>query len=56
MERCLMEIPMLAAYMEISKWRVRRHLKPAVYNKLSDKMKNRYAVVFETDSMDIKEV
>jgi len=55
MERCLMEVPMLAAYMEIAAWRVRRHLKPAVYRKLSDKMKSRYAAVFGTDSLDINE-
>ena len=55
MERCLMEVPMLAAYMEISSWRVRRHLRPGVYKKLSDKMKSRYAAVFGTDSLDINE-
>jgi len=55
MERCLMEVPMLAAYMEIAAWRIRRHLKPAVYKKLSEKMKKRYAAVFGTDSLDINE-
>lgn len=55
MERCLMEVPMLAAYMEIPAWRVRRHLKPGVYRKLSDTMKSRYAAVLGTDSLELTE-
>ena len=37
MERCLMEIPMLADYMEMPKWRVRRHLRPSVYGNFPEK-------------------
>jgi len=56
MERCLMEIPMLAAYMQIAKWRVRRHLKPTVYNRLSEKTKNRYASVFGIGSGELEKL
>jgi hypothetical protein len=47
MEKILMEVPMLAAYMEISKWRVRRHLKSRVFKKLKPEILAKYALVFE---------
>jgi hypothetical protein len=58
MERCLMELPMLAAYMELPKWRVRRHLKPSVYKRLPEKIRQKYASVFgvgihELDNLDL---
>jgi hypothetical protein len=53
MERILMEVPMLADYMGIAKWRVRRHLKPDVFRKLSQKMLEKYASVFETKVSDL---
>jgi len=46
MEKILMEVPMLAAYMEISGWRVRRHLKSRVFKKLNQKILARYAAIF----------
>ena len=47
MEKQLLEVPMLAAYMEIGAWRVKRHLKPRVFNKLSQKILKKYADIFE---------
>jgi hypothetical protein len=47
MERILMEVPMLSAYMEIGKWRVRRHLKPSVFSKLKPHTLAKYAAVFD---------
>jgi hypothetical protein len=47
MERILMEVPMLAAYMEIPKWRVRRHLKSRVFKKLKPGVLAKYAAIFE---------
>lgn len=37
---------MLADYIGIWTWRVRRHMKPAVFAKLDDAMRGRYAAVF----------
>ncbi|MCX6278724.1 MAG: hypothetical protein NT004_11575 [Bacteroidetes bacterium] len=54
MERILMEVPMLAAYMEISKWRVKRHLKPGVFKKLKSETIIRYAKVFDIPVDDLK--
>ena len=47
MEKILMEVPMLAAYMEISKWRVKRHLKSKVFKKLKPGILSKYAAIFE---------
>ncbi len=54
MERILMEVPMLAAYMEISKWRVRRHMKPGVFKKLSPETLAKYASVFDITVEELK--
>ena len=41
-----MDVGIVASYMRIWKWRVRRHLKPSVFNKLSDEMIDKYCEVF----------
>ncbi|MEI7726316.1 MAG: hypothetical protein WCK09_14500 [Bacteroidota bacterium] len=46
MEKILMEVPMLAAYMEISPWRVKRHMKSKVFKKLKPETLAKYAGVF----------
>ena len=46
MEKILMEVPMLAAYMEIPKWRVRRHLKSTGFQKLKPGVLAKYAAIF----------
>jgi len=46
MEKILMEVPMLAAYMDLSKWRVKRHMKSKVFKKLKPEILTKYAEVF----------
>jgi hypothetical protein len=46
MEKILMEVPMLAAYMELPKWRVRRHMKSSVFKRLKPAILEKYAEVF----------
>ena len=46
MEKSLMEVPMLAAYMEMGKWRIRRHMKPKGFKKLKPETLEKYASVF----------
>lgn len=46
MEKVLMEVPMLAAYMELTKWRVKRHMKPSVFRKLKPETLEKYASIF----------
>lgn len=48
MELNIMDIQILSAYTGYWKWQIRRHLKPAVFSKLSDKKLQRYAEAFNT--------
>jgi hypothetical protein len=47
MELKLMDVAVLAGYTGFWKWQVRRHLRPAVFNQLSERKLRRYAEVFE---------
>jgi hypothetical protein len=54
MELKLMDIPIVAAYTGFWKWQVKRHMKPSVFKKMSDKQLQKYAEIFETSVEDIK--
>ncbi len=47
MHKSLMELPILARYMGLWKWQVKRHLKPTVFKKLKPEILQRYAGVFD---------
>jgi hypothetical protein len=47
MEFKLMDPGIVASYTGFWKWQVKRHLKPAVFKKLSDKKLQAYAAIFE---------
>ncbi|ATL45778.1 hypothetical protein COR50_00615 [Chitinophaga caeni] len=47
MEKCLMDLPTLAAHIGKFQWQVKRHFKPAVFQKLNEKLLQRYADVFQ---------
>ena len=47
MARNQMDVGLLAAYVELPRWRVRRHLKPAVFARLKPEVLARYAAVLE---------
>jgi hypothetical protein len=54
MELKLMDIKVLAAYTGFWGWQVRRHMRPGVFKKLSDRRLRRYAAVFEVRVEDLK--
>lgn len=54
MELKLMDIKVLAGYTGFWAWQVRRHMRPAVFKKLSDRRLRRYAEVFEVRVEDLK--
>lgn len=56
MEKNLMNIPLLASYVGKFQWQVKRHLKPSVFNKLSDLMLQRYATAFKVSIADLKHI
>ena len=53
MELKLMDVGVLAAYTGFWKWQVRRHLRPSVFKKLSDRRLRRYAEVFDISIDDL---
>ena len=56
MEKQLMNIALLARYVGRFQWQVKRHLKPAVFNRLSDRMLHRYAAAFKITVQELKQV
>jgi hypothetical protein len=54
MELKLMDIPIVSAYTGFWKWQVKRHFKPSVFKKLSDRKLQKYADIFETSVDNIK--
>jgi len=47
MEKNIMNLKLLSQYTGISKWRIRRHLKPKVFSKLDNETLAKYAKTFE---------
>ena len=47
MELHKMDLPILASYVGIWKWRVKRHFKPSVFKNLNNKTLQKYADVFD---------
>jgi len=56
MEKNLMEIPMMAAYVGLRKWKVRRHLNPKRFVKLKPDQLKKYADVFEITVDELKNI
>jgi len=54
MLKCLMDEALLAKYVGKWKWQVKRHMKPAVFNSLSNDMLEKYASVFNITVAELK--
>lgn len=54
MERQRMDISILAGYVGMWQWRVKRHFKPEIYRKLSDAKLSRYAQAFDMSLDELK--
>jgi hypothetical protein len=50
----IMDIATVAAYTGFWKWQVKRHLKPAVFEKLSEKKLQKYADAFDVTVNELK--
>jgi hypothetical protein len=51
-----MDINLLAKYVRLSRWRVRRHLKPAVFRRLKTSILERYAKIFNVSAGQLFDV
>jgi hypothetical protein len=56
MERCMMEVPVLASIAGISSWRVRRHMKVKIFNRLRHSTLKKYASAFEIPVEELSKV
>lgn len=56
MELHKMDLPILASYVGIWKWRVKRHFKPSVFKKLSQKTLEKYAEVFDVSVEELQNI
>jgi hypothetical protein len=56
MKKNLMDVKMLSQYVAFSSWKVKRHLKPRVFDGLDDVTLQRYAAVFNMTTEQLKEV
>jgi hypothetical protein len=54
MELRLMDIGIVSAYTGFWKWTIKRHMKPAVFEKLTEKKLQKYATAFNTSIQDFK--
>ena len=54
MELKLMDLGVLSGYSGFWKWQIKRHMKPAVFNRLSEKQLNRYAEAFDISIDELK--
>jgi len=54
LEKNLMDVSLLANYMNLWKWTVKKHLKPKGFNKLSDEILEKYAKVFDITKEELK--
>jgi len=53
MVRNQMDISLLASYVRLSRWRVKRHLQAKHYQRLSFELRERYAAVFKLPVADL---
>lgn len=56
MELHKMDLSVLASYVGMWKWRVKRHFKPSVFKKLSDKTLQKYAAVFDVSVEQLQQL
>lgn len=56
MELHKMDVGILASYVGLWQWRVKRHFKPAVFKKLNNKTLQKYADVFEISIDKLKNI
>ena len=56
MEKQIMDTGLLAKYMGLWRWKVKKHLKPKYFNQLSDDLLQRYAEIFDLTAAELKNI
>lgn len=52
MHREIMDVKILAEYVEMPRWRIRLHFNPDIFSKLSDAILQKYVDIFKLDSIE----
>jgi len=56
MEKQIMDKHLLAQYVGINRWKVKRHMKSKYFNRLNDDIVARYAEVFDLSPAELKDI
>lgn len=56
MELKLMDLSLLSSYTGFWKWRIKRHMKPGIFQKLSQKKLEKYALAFDISVEELRKV
>jgi hypothetical protein len=56
MEKNIMDVALLAKYMGLWRWTVKKHLKPKHFNKLPQKTMEQYADIFNITAEQLKDI
>jgi len=56
MEVHRMDLPILASYMGMWQWRVKRHFKPSVFKKLSTNVLKKYTAIFDISITQLQNI
>jgi hypothetical protein len=56
MKKCLMDVKVLSGYVNLSPWKVKRHLKPHLFKKLDENALQRYAAALGLTVAQLQEV
>jgi len=56
MAKRLMTVGLLASYVRLPRWRVKRHLKPSVFSRLKPEILQRYADIFGLTPAQIRDI
>jgi hypothetical protein len=56
MARNQMDVALLAQYMGLMRWRVKRHLKPRIFNKLPLNLLDRYASLLKVTVAQLRDI
>lgn len=56
MELHKMDLTILSSYAGLWKWRVKRHFKPSIFNRLNERTLQKYADVFDVTIEELKDI
>ena len=56
MEKNIMDLALLASYVSKFQWQVKRHMKPNVFKRLSERTLQRYAAAFKITVEELKHI